>query len=65
MVVAQLDLRGATRDPKDDPVLAAALAGGVDPLVSGDEDLLTLEEYKGVRAIRPKAFALSLGLGAG
>lgn len=30
------------RDPKDEPILAAALGGGADYLVTGDNDLLTL-----------------------
>ena len=28
------------RDPKDEPILAAALGGGADYLVTGDADLL-------------------------
>jgi len=33
-----------TRDPKDDYLLAHALVGGADCLVTGDEDLLTLQQ---------------------
>ncbi|MBN1656967.1 MAG: putative toxin-antitoxin system toxin component, PIN family [Anaerolineae bacterium] len=56
VVVAQLDLSGVTRDPKDDPLVAAAVLGEVDYLVSGDQDLLVLEEYEGVKVTTPGEF---------
>jgi uncharacterized protein len=37
-----------SRDPDDDHVLACALAGKADIIVSGDHDLLTLHEYQGM-----------------
>lgn len=40
------------RDPDDAPVLACALAAGVDSLVSGDRDLLVLKAVQGVRIRR-------------
>ena len=33
------------RDPDDDDVLAAALGGNADAIVSGDRDLLVLEQF--------------------
>jgi putative PIN family toxin of toxin-antitoxin system len=39
------------RDADDDAVLALALAAQVDIIVSGDADLLTLQEYHGIRII--------------
>ena len=44
------------RDPSDDPVLACAEAAKADCLITGDEDLLVLEEFKGTRIIRPSDF---------
>lgn len=41
------------RDADDDAVLALALAGQVDLIVSGDADLLTLQEYQGIRIVNP------------
>lgn len=41
------------RDPDDDAVLACALAGRADALVSGDEDLLTLKSFRGIPIITP------------
>jgi uncharacterized protein len=37
-----------TRDPADDQVLAAALAGKVDLIVSGDAHLLDLKLFRGI-----------------
>jgi putative PIN family toxin of toxin-antitoxin system len=44
------------RDPDDDHVLAAAVGGNVDCIVTGDKDLLALEEYRGVRILSPNDF---------
>lgn len=41
-----------SRDPDDDQVLAAAIGGQVDLIVSGDSDLLVLGNYQGIRIIR-------------
>lgn len=44
------------RDPDDDHVLAAAVAGSVECIVSGDQDLLVLERFEGVPIIKPADF---------
>lgn len=41
------------RDPKDDKYLELALAAGADRIVSGDDDLLVLHPWRGVRILRP------------
>ncbi len=43
-----------SRDADDDKILATALAGQVDYLVSGDKDLLSLPETCGVKIITPR-----------
>ena len=45
-----------TRDPKDDYLLAYALVGRADFLVSGDQDLLVLERVGGCRILAPRNF---------
>jgi len=44
------------RDPFDDYVLAAAMVGRVDYLVTSDKDLLVLNPYKFVNIITPAHF---------
>lgn len=48
------------RDPKDEMVLACALAGSASFLVSSDQDLLTVGEYRGVRIVTPRQFLVRL-----
>lgn len=44
------------RDPDDNEILAIAEAGGVEAIVTGDEDLLTLGEYQGIKILTVAAF---------
>ncbi|MBM4440275.1 MAG: putative toxin-antitoxin system toxin component, PIN family [Candidatus Rokubacteria bacterium] len=46
----------ASRDPGDDMVLAAAIGGEADYIVSGDRDLLILRTYRAIPILRPAAF---------
>lgn len=50
-----------TRDPKDDYLLAYALVGGADYLVTGDEDLLALHgQIQELEILTPRQFCDSL-----
>lgn len=44
------------RDADDDWVLATAVAGDAAAIVSGDADLLTLENYSGIKILSPRQF---------
>ena len=44
------------RDPKDDKFLEVAVTGKANVLVSGDEDLLTLNPFRGIPIVPPRAF---------
>jgi uncharacterized protein len=49
-------------DPKDDPIIAAAVAAKADYLVTGDRaHLLPIGEYQGIRIISPRTFLEILG----
>jgi len=52
----RLHMPGATRDPKDDAIVACAIEGNADVIVSGDQDLLALGDDKGVRVVTPRQF---------
>ena len=45
-----------SRDPKDDPYLAAALAARAKLIVTYDKDLLALEKPFGIEIVRPARF---------
>jgi uncharacterized protein len=45
-----------SRDPADDVVLAAALEGRADAVVTGDYDLLVLGEHQGIVIVTRRAF---------
>ena len=55
------DVRRVTGDPEDDAVLATARLGQADYLVTGDQELLMLGSYEGVRIVRPRDFLTVLG----
>ena len=54
----------ATRDEKDDYLLAHALLAKADFLVTGDEDLLVLGVVDGVKIVSPSKFLRVLQAGA-
>lgn len=49
-------------DPDDDSILACAVAGQADLIVSGDRHLLQLKEYAGIPIVRSMDFLRTLGL---
>ena len=51
------DIGKVSRDIKDDKFLATAIAANADYLVSEDEDLLVLKEYKGIKIVTCRQFA--------
>jgi len=61
-VSGQLVLPPVTRDPKDDKFIACAVEGNANYIVSGDDDLLDLEEYHGIEIIKPREFITILKL---
>lgn len=46
----------ACRDPKDDTFLEVAVNGRASALVTGDDDLLILHPYQGIRILTPREF---------
>jgi putative PIN family toxin of toxin-antitoxin system len=44
------------RDKDDDIVLATALSGKADMIVTGDDDLLVLGTFRGIRILSPRQF---------
>ncbi len=46
----------ACRDPKDNKFLELAVAGSAGYLISGDEDLLVLNPFRGIQIVTPAEF---------
>jgi len=44
------------RDPDDDWILATAVAGKADVIVTGDKDLLVLKRFRGIPIVAPRGF---------
>ncbi len=44
------------RDPDDDKFLELAVNGHADAIISGDEDLLVIDTFRGIPIITPAAF---------
>jgi putative PIN family toxin of toxin-antitoxin system len=54
-----------TRDASDDRYLECAIEGNAAFLVSGDQDLLVLEQFEGIEIVSPRAFVSVLDKAAG
>jgi len=50
--------RPVCRDPDDDNILATAIIGNCDCIITGDNDLLVLKEYEGINIFGPKDFLI-------
>ena len=44
------------RDPKDNMILDLAVSGQADCIISGDQDLLVLDPFQGIRIVTPATF---------
>lgn len=44
------------RDPDDNNVLGAARAASADYIITGDNDLLTMQQFEGTRIVRPRDY---------
>jgi len=60
-IVQPARIAPVSRDPGDDVVLAVAIAGRVDHVVTGDRDLLDLGRYEGIAIVTPRDFLRILG----
>jgi len=61
MTSGAISVTDIARDQDDNKVLACALEGGADYIVTGDGDLLVLGKYEGIPIISPTAFLAVLG----
>jgi putative PIN family toxin of toxin-antitoxin system len=63
MVTASSDaVSGVSRVPDDDAILAAAMEGCADYIVTGDQDLLAIGDYQSIRIVTPRVFLQRLNM---
>ncbi len=55
-VASKVVLQGVAPDPGDDKVIACAVEGQADFILTGDKALRGLEEFKGIKIISAEAF---------
>lgn len=46
----------ACRDPKDDKFLSLAVSGHATHIITGDQDILALDPFQGIRILTPRDF---------
>jgi len=56
VVPITMDIHGAATHPEDDLILETALSARADYLVTGDRQLLALEEFQGIQIVSPREF---------
>ena len=56
----RIEVAKVCRDKDDDNIIAGAKVAGVDYIVTGDNDLLVLDEYEGIEILNPRAFEILL-----
>ncbi len=61
VVPGELQVEAIAEDPDGDIVLACALEGEADYIVSGDQHLLKLKAFQGVQTVTPAQFLEILG----
>jgi len=64
VAAAPIQAPPALRDPDDLPVLACALSGGADAIVTGDDDLLSLKSFEGIPILKVREALEKLGIPA-
>ena len=57
IIIPHKSINGICRDPHD-YILASAISAKTDYIVTGDNDLLVLGQFGGVKIITPKAFEM-------
>lgn len=58
IIIPHTSVTGVCRDPEDDHILACAISSKADYLVTGDDNLLSLGSYEGVKILTPRTFEL-------
>jgi putative PIN family toxin of toxin-antitoxin system len=55
-IICNGKIQDGSRDTDDNIILECGLTGNVDYIVTGDEDLLVLKEFNGIKIVTPKEY---------
>ena len=61
---AKSQIQSTVRDQDDNCIIAMAIAGACDYLVTGDDDLLILQEVNQIKIVTPREFMQKLSAGS-
>ena len=50
-------IKAVDRDPEDNKILECAISGNADIIVTADQDLIKLKEFRGIAIIHPRTLA--------
>ncbi|GHV72688.1 hypothetical protein AGMMS49928_30040 [Spirochaetia bacterium] len=53
-LIIDIKIRDGSRDIDDNIILECGITGNVDYIITGDDDLLVLKEFNGIRIVTPK-----------
>ena len=56
IIEPKIKVNAVPEDPKDNIVIECALSAGADYIITGDNHLLKLKEFKGIKILTPKEF---------
>ncbi|GHV86005.1 hypothetical protein AGMMS50230_16130 [Spirochaetia bacterium] len=55
-LTAAIKIQNGSRDIDDNSILECGITGNVDYIITGDDDLLVLKEFNGIKIITPKDY---------
>jgi putative PIN family toxin of toxin-antitoxin system len=55
-IIIHQKIQDGSRDVDDNIILECGIAGNVDYIITGDEDLLVLKEFNGIKIVTPKEY---------
>jgi putative PIN family toxin of toxin-antitoxin system len=55
-VVNNIKIQDGSRDKDDNIILECGMMGNVDYVITGNDDLLALKEYNGIKIVTPKEY---------
>jgi putative PIN family toxin of toxin-antitoxin system len=55
-IICTIKIQDGSRDIDDNIILECGITGNVDYIITGDDDLLVLKEFNGIKIVTPKEY---------